>query len=201
MTASEKIQTYFSSHPTHIHKKGELLIQAGDMAAAHYIVSGLVTQYDIAKNGTKLIVNIYKPGSFISLAGILNNIPAAFFFEAAEPTRTHVAPSADVARFLKDNPDIVYDALTRVTRGSDGLMLRLARAMEGSAEDRILQELVIMQSRFTNGDRTIPVTDTDLATRTGLARETVSRTLKKLDAEGVIRSSRGKVILSDEPYI
>src|SRR5690606_19295417 len=138
-TNNEKIQSYFSTYPVRTYKKGELLIQAGDTPPAYSITSGLVTQYDIAKNGTKLIVNIYKPGSFISLASILNNIPSTFFFEASEPTRTHVAPSADVAMFLKDNPDIVYDALARVTRGSDGLMLRLARAMEGSAEGRILQ--------------------------------------------------------------
>ena len=80
-------------------------------------------------------------------------------------------------------------------------MLRLARAMEGSAENRILQELVIMRSRFFEGGKEIAVTDTDLAVKTGLARETVSRTLKKLDAEGVIRSRRGKITISDSYHI
>lgn len=197
MAASNTIQSFFSNYPVHLYKKGEVLIQTGDTPAAHFILSGLIIQYDIAKNGSKLIVNTYKPGSFISLASILNDIPSAFYFEATESTRTQVAPRAAVVEFLKDNPATVYDTLVRITRGGDGLMLRLARAMEGGAEDRILQELVIIQNRFMNSETTITITDTELATRTGLARETVSRTLKKLDAEGIIHSSRGKITLSD----
>lgn len=201
MSADEKIQSYFLSYPAHVYKKGEVLIQAGDTPATYYITRGHVSQYDIAKNGSKLVVNIYKPGSFISLASILNNIPSVFFFETIEPTTVHVAPSVEVANFLKENPDVTYDALARMSRGSVGLMLRLARAMEGSAEGRILQELLIMRSRFSQSKQVIYTTDTDLAAKTGLARETVSRTLKKLDAEGVVHSSRGKVTLSDSFHI
>lgn len=184
-----------------MYKKGEVFVQAGDISPAYFIARGLVTQYDIAKNGSKLVVNIYKPGSFISLASILNNLPSAFFFEAIESTTVHTAPSNEVVQFLQNNPDVVYDALARVTRGSNGLMLRLARAMEGNAEGRILQELLIMQSRFSGSDEVISTTDTELAARTGLARETVSRTLKKLNAEGIVRSSRGKVTLPDTFHI
>jgi CRP-like cAMP-binding protein len=201
MIVQSRIQTFFSSYPTRIYKKGEIFIQSGDMPAAHYLSSGLVTQYDIARNGNKLALNIYKPGTFISLASILNDIPSEFFFEASEDTTLHVAPAKDVVRFLKDNPDVVYDALARLSRGGNGLMLRLARAMEGSAEDRILQELAIMRSRFYPGSNEISVTDTELATKTGLARETVSRTLKKLNDQGVIHSRRGKITLSDNYHI
>lgn len=201
MSVSAKIQSFFSNYPVRIYEKDEILIQAGDKPSAYFIASGVISQYDIAKNGNKLVLNLYKPGSFIPLSSILNHIPSAFFLEATETTSVHVAPSADVVEFLKKNPDVALDALTRISRGSNGLMARLARAMEGSAEDRILQELIIMQSRFANGNSTIAVTDTDLATRTGLARETVSRTLKKLDSDGLIKSSRGKVVLSDSLHI
>lgn len=201
MPVAEKIRSYFSTYPAHIYKKGEILIQAGDTPATYYITNGLVVQYDIAKNGSKLILNTYKPGSFISLASILNDTPSAFFFEADKSTSVHIAPSNEVAKFLQDNPDVTYNALARISHGSNGLMLRLARAMEGSAEDRILQELIIMKDRFSGGSPDISVTDTDLATRTGLARETVSRTLKKLKEDGVIRSSRGKITLLDKLHI
>lgn len=201
MTTQATLHTFFSAYPTRIFGKGEVLIQAGDMPAAYYIQDGLITQYDIAKNGNKLVLNVYKPGSFISLASIINDIPAAFFFESAENTTVSVAPAADVVAFLKENPEVVYDALARMSRGGNGLMMRLARAMEGAAEDRILQELLIIKSRFFEDQQTITVSDTDLAVKTGLARETVNRTLKKLSAEGVIHSSRGKITISDTYHI
>lgn len=201
MSVDEKIQSFFSRYPTHVYKKREILVHAGDKSPAFYISRGLIAQYEIAKNGSKLIVNIYKPGSFISLGNILNDIPSVFFFEAIEPTTVHVAPSSEVVTFLKENSDVVYDALTRMSRGSNGLMLRLARAMEGNAEGRILQELLIMRSRFSQNKQIIYTTDTDLAAKTGLARETVSRTLKKLHDEGIVQTSRGKITLSDSFHI
>lgn len=177
------------------------MIRPGDVPLAHYIAHGLVTQYDIAKNGQKLVLNIFKPGSFIPLANILNNTPSDFFFEATEPTIVHLAPNAEVSNFLQKDPQVVYDVLLRISRGSNGLLQRLARAMEGDAEGRILQELLIIQSRFSSPGKPISISDTDLATQTGLARETVGRVLKRLDEKGMIRSSRGKVTLSDSLHI
>lgn len=196
-----KLRDFFSSYPTRIYQKGDVLIQAGDKPPAYYITKGVILQYDIARNGDKLIVNMYKPGAFISLASILSDIPSDLFFEAAEHVNAQIAPSADVVTFLKDNPDVTYDALTRISRGGNGLMLRLARAMEGSAEGRILQELTIMQARFQSRDGAIVITETELAAQTGMARETISRVLKKLAAKELIKTSHGKIMINNKRYI
>ncbi len=201
MSVGQKIDSYFSNYPDRSYRKGEALIRPGDMPQAHFIAHGIVTQYDIAKNGHKLVLNVFKPGSFIPLANILNDIPSDFFFEATEQTIVHQAPSAGVRNFLLENPEVTFDALSRISRGSNGLLMRLARAMEGDAEGRILQELLIIQSRFLAPGKPISISDTDLATQTGLARETVGRSLKRLDEKGIIRSSRGKVTLLDSLHI
>lgn len=193
MTVESALQTFFARYPTRMYEKGEVLIRPEDKPAAYYITQGLVVQYDIAENGSKLILNTYKPGAFISLAYILNDIPSQFFFEASEHTSVHITPRRDVVAFLEENPAVMLDTLARISRGGDGMMLRLARAMEGSAEERILQELQIMKRRFFNDSDTVTVTETDLAIKTGLARETVSRALKKLGHKGVIRSQRGTI--------
>lgn len=194
-SADTKLSTFFARYPAHIYNKGDVLVQAGDTPPAFYVTEGLIIQYDISASGDKLVVNMYKPGACISLAGILNDIPSEFFFESADYTTVHTAPSADAAAFLRDNPDVTYDALKRISRGSNGLMLRLARAMEGSAEGRILQELTIMQARFSDADGSVHISDTELATQTGMARETVSRSLKKLQSKGLITTQRGVITL------
>lgn len=201
MLIESKIQDFFSNYPPQIYKKGEVLIQAGTIPAAYYVVDGLVIQYDIGKNGDKLVVNTYQPGAFVPLTCILNDIPTVFFFEATETTTVRVASAADTVAFLRDNPDVVYDAPARVSRGGSGLMQRLARAMDGDAEGRIMQELLILRSRFFADSGVVSVTDTDLAIKTGLARETISRALKKLDTEGTIRATRGKITILDTHHI
>lgn len=197
---NSKLHDFFQAYPVRIYKKGEVLIQAGETPPAYYISKGVVLQYDISHSGDKLVLNMYKPGACIYIASILNNIPAELYFEAADYVTVHEAPAEDVLQFLQENPAVVYDALARISRGSIGLMHRLARAMEGSAEGRILQELHIMQSRFST-DGTIRISDTELAAQTGMARETVSRSLKKLDAKGLIKASRGTITLLNIHHI
>lgn len=195
-STTAKYSEFFARYPTRIYNKGDVLIQAGDTPPAYFITEGLIVQYDISSAGDKLVVNMYKPGACISLASILNDGPSEFFFEAADYTTVYTASSRDVATFFRDNPGVTFDALKRVSRGSNGLMLRLARAMEGSAEGRILQELTIMQARFSNADGSVHISDTELATQTGMARETVSRSLKKLQSKGLITTQRGVITLN-----
>jgi CRP-like cAMP-binding protein len=196
-----KLRAFFSHYPSRMYAKCEVLVQAGDTPASYYILEGTISQYDISHTGDKLILNTYKAGAFISLATILNNIPSDLFFEAAEVTNVHVAPSQEVAAFLRENPDVTYDALARLSRGSNGLMLRLARAMEGSAEGRILQELAILRARFGGANGEIAITDSELAAQTGMARETISRALKKLNAKGLVSASRGTIVLHDKHHM
>ncbi len=202
MSINQKVQSFFSKYPTRMYSRDDILVQPGVIPQAFYLVQGIVSQYDIAKNGQKLVVNTYKPGAFISLSCILNNAPSSFFFEASGgQVVVNIAPAVDVYDFLKDNPDVTLDALSRLSRGGDGMMQRLARAMEGDAEARILQELLIIRDRFPESSKETSITDVELAARTGLARETVNRTLKRLVIKGNIKSSRGKITLNSLSHI
>ena len=195
MDIQTKIEKFFSTYPTGGFNKGDVIIQAGYEPPVYFIATGLVIQYDITKNGDMLILNTYKPGAFLPLVSVLNSGPSEFYFEAVEETNVLVAPVEDVADFLKSNPDVIFEMLARITKGTNGILHRLARNMEGSAEGRIMQELAIMNARFAGGSGAISVTETQLASQTGLARETVSRTLRRMNEKGLVRSSRGLIRL------
>ena len=189
--------TFFADYPLRTYVKDEVIVRPGENTKAMYIVSGAVAQYDISKSGDKLVVNLYKPGAFLSIATTLTDMPEEFFFEATEPVVVHVAPKKELAKFLAENSDVALDALARISRGSSGLMLRLARVMEGSAEGRIMLELEIMKARFAGKDAGVAITEARLAAQTGLARETVSRALKRLKSSGAITAERGRIFLSN----
>ncbi len=198
MNTHPDVDQFFSRYPERTFDKGSLLLRPGDGDKAYYLTKGSVIQYDISEAGDKLVVNTYKEGAFISLLGILCETPVDFFFEARERVSARVAPSKGTAAFLRTHPDVAYETLERLVRGSDGLLHRLASMMAGGAELRILQELRIMQARFARPDHSVAVTMSELGAQTGLARETVSRALKKLRASGAITSSRGRITLSDK---
>lgn len=198
MNTHPEVDQFFNHYPERTFDKGSIVMHPGDGEKAYYLIKGSVIQYDISEAGDKLIVNTYKEGAFISLLGILCETPVDFFFEARDAVTARVAPSKDVAAFLRDHPGVVYETLERLVRGSDGLLHRLASMMAGGAELRILQELRIMQARFGRPGSSVAVTMSDLGAQTGLARETVSRALKKLRERGAITSTRGRITLTDD---
>ncbi len=191
----QQTKDFFSRYPERTYKKGEIIMRPGDASHVYFVESGTIMQYDIAENGEKLVVNTYGQGAFILLASILNDIAIDFFFEAQTMVTVRVAPRRDVATFLEQHPTIVLATLARLSRGTNGLLHRVAQMMEGGAEAQILQTLTTIQARFPSHDGSIAITAAQLAEQTGLARETVSRAIKRLRVAGKITTARGKITL------
>lgn len=82
---------------------------------------------------------------------------------------------------------MLYDLLSRVYRGVDGLLGRLTHLMASSARTRLVYELVVEGERFgterEDGAITLDINEKDLGARAGLSRETVSREAHKLKNE------------------
>lgn len=196
MTTNEKTNDFFTQYTPHTYASGEVLLRPGDDERAIYIEKGIVVQYDISATGEKLIVNIYKAGAFVPLPSIVAAVPVEFFYEASGEAVVRVAPTKDVHRFLLRNGDVSHDTLVRLARGSNGILKRVARMMEGGAEVRILHELEVLQQRFPSDDGSIKITVIQLSEQTGLARETVSRALSRLQSQGLVAKRRGELRLT-----
>lgn len=196
-TPETKVHDFFARFPKRTFQKNETLIQIGDTPPAFFIAQGVVAQCDISDLGDKLVVNLYKPGSFVPLMSLLNDLPTEFFFEASEETVVHVAPRRELIAFLEANPDVMLHTLARMSRGLNGLLRRLSKMMGSDAEGRVLTELEIMHERFAADGGDLEMTEADLASQTGLARETVSRVLKRLKKRNVVDSSRGRIRLEN----
>lgn len=202
MEIKEKITAFFEQYPMQTHTKHELLLHAEEpIQSVFYLIEGKVTQYDIASNGNEIVVNIFKPGAFFPMSSAINNTENYYFFEASTRTAVRVAPKADVVRFLRENPDVLFDLLARVYRGVDGVLRRMAHLMGGDAESRLIFELINAAHRFgesqSDGSVRVHLTETDLAKQSGLARETVSRILQNLKASQFIETSRGDILIKN----
>ncbi|MBI2798032.1 Crp/Fnr family transcriptional regulator [Candidatus Saccharibacteria bacterium] len=166
-----------------------------------YLASGTVRQYDITEQGTVIIVNIFKPPAFFPMSWAINQTENSYFFEAMEPVELWLAPREDMVNFTRDNPDVAFNLLSRLYRGTDGLLLKMAHLMGASARSRLMLELIIAAKRFgkpsPKGEIKLNITAGELAAQTGLTRETVSRELQKLKAEKLVRVSFGIIVISN----
>lgn len=199
LTVEQQVQDFFKEYPPKKYSKNEIII-FGDKTVppVNYLVSGKVAQYDVSDSGNKLIINVYKPGSFFPMSHAVNNQPNKYFFEAMEPVVVRQASAQKVVDFLRQSPAVLFDLLQRVYRGTDGLLGRLLMLMDGSAQNLLLFELNILAQRFgqtDTGGTFISATAGQLANQTGLARETVSRELQKCAAKGLLEVKKGGILL------
>ena len=79
--------------------------------------------------------------------------------------------------------------------------MRLSMLMSGDAYSRLVTELIIYAKRFGKklGERLyeIKVAEKDLATQTGMSRETISREIKILRDKGFITFGKNIMIIKD----
>jgi CRP/FNR family transcriptional regulator, cyclic AMP receptor protein len=203
---ASKIESHLSKYPKRSYPKGQILIFADENPEhIYYLIQGKVRCYDVSYRGDEVIVNIFKPPAFFPMSWAINQTPNKYFYKTEETTELHVVPVADALEFIKTNPDVMLDLLSRVYRGVDGLLGRVVHLMSGSAKSRLLYELVIECRRF--GDKTedgtyaLKVSEVDLAARSGLSRETVNREINKLKTEGLIAIGGKGIVVKDLPKI
>lgn len=198
----KEISDFFTAYPVRTLRKGEILFHPGDaINQTFYLTHGSIAEYDISQAGNEVIVNVFKPNAFFPMSAVINRVPNEYFFEAFEPVTMHVAPAADAVAFIQEHPDVMFDLLSRVYRGTDGLLRRMAHLMGGNATTRLLFELLNAAKRYGYTDEhhqvRLPLTENDLAKRSGLSRETVNRTMQKLKNASLVRLQKNVIIIDD----
>jgi CRP/FNR family transcriptional regulator len=198
---SQKVTEFFAKYETRSYRKGQILIHAHDNPThILHLLEGRVKQYDISYRGDEVVLNVFKPPAFFPMAYAINETPNIYFFEAESDVRVQLADIAETVEFIKSNPDVLYNLLARVYRGTDGLLGRLAHMMAGSARSRILYEILIQGRRFgveRAGGIAIPANEGDIGSQAGLARETVNREINKLKRDGYITVDQNEIFIKD----
>ncbi len=198
----QKLDIFFSQYRLQVVKKGEIIIRAEEEPTGiFYLTSGVVKEYLISKKGEELVVNVFKSYSFFPMSYALNNTYNKYYFEAFTDCQFRRAPKDDVLAFVKQNTDVMFDLLARVYSGTDGMMVRMAYLMGGSAYERLISELVIQLERFgeknSSGGSVLSVSEKDLAALTGMTRETVSRELKILKDKNLVSFNRNFLVVEN----
>ena len=196
-----KLDSFFKQFKHQQYKKGEILIRADDNPSGiFYLTNGYVKEYAISKKGDELVVNIFKPISFFPMSWAINDTSNTYYFEGMTDVEVWRAPREKAVEFIKHEPDILYNLMSRVYLGVDGLLTRMTYLMAGNAYARLITELIIYAKRFGKQDNkqvAITVSEKDLAAQSGMTRETVSREMKLLKDKGLISFKNHVLMIKD----
>lgn len=197
---NDKIHAALSQYPKRQYPKGQILVFADESPShIYYITKGKVVQYDVSYRGDEIIVNVYKPPAFFPLSWAVNATHNSYFYKTDSITEVHIIPVDKAVELLKANPDIMFDLISRLYRGIDGLLARVVQLMSGTAKSRLLYEIVIEARRFgvkqPDGSYRLNINESDLAARAGMSRETVNREMSKIKKTKLVKLDKNVIYI------
>ncbi len=200
-TNDVQLLEFFSSYPLISFTKGEVLYRPGDEFTFVYLLKeGLVKQHVLTPQGQDVLFMIYKPDSIFPLLEILGGQHNRYFWQASTDGFAHKVSLDIFLPLLRSKPQLLLDFATRVARGVDGLLHHMEYVMSARAMQQVTNVLITTAKRFgtpVNGEIRLQLTHQDIASQTGLSRETVTRTLTQLKEKELIGHSGRTLIITD----
>ncbi len=184
------------------YKKDEIIFFEGEPGNMLFIIDkGRVKLVKMTKNGDEQILNIFKSGEIFAEVVIFDddNYPATAI--AVEDSSLYVVNKADFEKLLLSYPNMTLKILKVMSS-------RLRRAQKNIRDLGLKNSTNRMAGILTNlGDKygvdkegkikiSISLTQQELASMIGTSRETVSRILSKFEDEGLVTTSRKKIIIN-----
>jgi CRP-like cAMP-binding protein len=181
---------------------GKPVIRQGEVFKGLFVIlSGSVEVEAAQGNGRQFIQRYAKPGTAFGFMSVFDAKSSPYSYIAHEQARLLFIRKADFIAVLTKNPslwlsvaqhlaDLLRVALDTVQEQTfEGVRARLARSLLSLAQSR---------EQDTPKLRSLRYTQEDLAGLLGVSRQSISKQLKRLEREGLIRILYGKVELNDE---
>lgn len=191
--------------------QGEMLFLAGEKAAGLFVIaSGQIRAFRVNTQGREQTIHIERAGATLAEVPVFDDGSYPATAVAEEPTTVLFLEKNDIRRFMLQHPEVGLTALKLMAqrlRGHADLVDALSLQQVGQRLARFLLE----QSR-DHGSRTsagveldLALSNEELARRVGSVREVISRTLTRLERDGLIAhlpgsksGKRRRLLITDE---
>ena len=174
----------------------EFIFWEGDTADWLYIVAaGRIKILKHSSSGREFIIAFFGPGEMFG--------EVAVFEGKSYPASAQVVNDAVVLGIRKEDFELFLSENPRVAVGAINVLAGRLREAQGRLKDlagerveQRLAKILLMLSSKLGSD--LPFTKQEIADMTGTTTETAIRVMSRLKDGGIIRSTRGKIIIIDK---
>jgi len=166
------------------------------------ITSGLAYRHKISADGSRQIVSIHIPGDFVDLEGALLKV-ADHNVQALTRCDLALVPRGALRDLFREHPNLAIamwvDTLIDASIFREWIM-NIGRRDARERLAHIFCEFALRLEMAGMGSTTgyeLPMTQEQLADASGLTAVHVNRTLKSMDADGLIRREKRFVLIPD----
>lgn len=185
------------------HRRGAVIFREGTPSASVIIVrTGRVKVSSDTASGNEVVLAVRGPGALLGELSAIDGGPRSATVTALESVTALAIPSAQFERHLLAHGRVAFVLMRELTR-----RLRDAdrKRIEFGAYDttgRVAARLIELADRFgvptDEGLRiNLPLSQDELAGWTGASREAVTKALRVLRQEGMIKTGRLRVVITD----
>jgi CRP-like cAMP-binding protein len=187
----------------HRYPSGSIIMNEGEVSNRVLLVlGGQIKVSSLTEGGREMLLAIRCRGDLVGELSAIDGLPHSATVSAMDAVEAVVLSASAFREFLTANP---HAALTLLAITSDRLRDADRKRVEFGAFDatgRVAARLVEMSERFgqecEEGMRIdLPLSQTELAGWTGLARESVAKALHQLRARGWVTTHRRGFVVTD----
>jgi len=151
-----------------------------------------VRQYTISKTGIELTLQILKPIAYFPLIWAINGAPNIYFYEALTSVEVGRAPKEQVVSFIEDKPAIILELMSKLLGDYAETLSRIEHLVFSDAYRRVISVLLYIARHFGEKNKQGTIvnyrfTQQDVATLVGVARETASIEMGRLEKKGFVK--------------
>lgn len=186
--------------PRRIEKK-QILFADGEEAKGFYVIlSGKVKLYKISSEGKEQILHVVSaPDAFAEAALFLEGTYPAFA-EALSDSQLFFFRKRDFVQLIEKNPQLsinIIVSLSRFLKKFASLIEELSLKEVSSRIAKYLIDLSLKLSKEGKSPREVELdlSKTQLASRLGTISETLSRSLAKMKAKGIIDVKKNRIVI------
>ena len=177
-------------------RPGESVFWEGDAPEWFYMVAGgRIKVSKMSSLGREFIIAFFGPNEMFGEVAVFENRAYPASAQAVAETSVLAIGRADFLTFLAGRPEValrIINVLGGRLRDAQGRLRDLAGER---VEQRLARTLLMLSSKL---GATLPFTRQEMADMAGTTPETAIRIMSRLQAGGIVRSSRGETVIVDE---
>ena len=186
--------------PRKIGKKG-ILFSEGEPAKGYYaILSGKVKLYKVSPEGKEQILHVVSPPDAFAEAALFLEGTYPAFAEALSDSQLLFFPKRDFIQLIERNPQLSINMIVSLSHYLRKFSLLIEELSLKEVSSRIAKYVIDLSLKASK-EGNVPVeveldlSKTQLALKLGTISETLSRTLAKMKAKGIIDVKKSRILI------
>lgn len=162
------------------------------------VLSGALRVYCVSEEGREVTLYRVEAGEvcILSASCLMDSLVFDVLIEALEETEVCLIPSAPLRKVEQENPLVELYIYKNATEKFSEVLWTIQQVLFMKIDQRIA--LVLHEEMNRQKTNVLSITHEDFAKQIGSVREVVSKTLKYMEEEGVVRLGRGKIEVLSE---